>query len=765
MKARRLMLTGVVALATLTAGTGAAHAAPGLIGDFGNTGPNALVGYVGGVAVDNESNDVYVANIGGYRVMKYTPAGELIYTIGREVNETAVEAGGSEAEQDICTTASGDTCQAGKAGSGPGQFGEPSAVAVDSASGDFYVADPENDDVQKFDAEGEYLSQIDSGAGGAPTFTLPGYSNDVAVDGSGNLYVLQTTGFFGTSEVLKFDSAGAYTGVKYGPETLPGSADLIGGAKAVAVSSSGEVYVGQGFFKSYPYIQYPPGGGFATAALDATGAPEREVAVAPLLGDVFVENVPSEHDYEVFEYSPADKLLESFVVQPVEAGGYLNARGYAYDLEEGRLYISDAASGSVMVIGPFPTPSPEAPAVQSESVADVTETTASLAGVVAPNQFDTTYYFQYATEESFADAVDAPATPADIGSGVLPVAVSQQLAGLRPSTLYYFRIVAHNSYGGGAGSTVDGATRSFTTHPPAPAVATEGVSALAATSATLEGSVTPGSTGVASDTKWCFEYGSIADAGYDQGFAPGTPIGDAGQGESAVPVSVPLAGLEPGTTYRYRLVAINGLGLGLGSTACGTAGGQEAEGAVRTFTTPPLTLAAPLARTGTASGVSENEATISGAIDSGGLATSYAFQVGIDTSYGAELFGQVQAGAGAGQVSVTLRGLQPGTTYHYRLVARSAGGASYGADGTFTTGAYPSSLLAAPSSPALVATPPFAFPGAGKAAGRTNARKRSRAKARRRKKHRHGRARKRQGGGKAGRHAGAAGESHSGGAR
>ena len=700
--ARRLTLAGILAFGGLVAGAGAARATPGLIGDFGSVGPNALVS-VGGVAVDNQSNDVYAADVGGHRVMKYTPAGDLVYMIGREVNRTAVEANASQDEQDICTVASGDTCQAGTAGSGPGRFDQPVAVAVDSASGDVYVVDPEQEDVQKFDAAGGYLSQIHSGEAGAPPFTLPEYSNDVAVDGAGNLYLLTTTGFFGTSEVLRFDSEGIYTGAKFGPETLPGAEDLHGNSHAVGVSSAGEVYVGQGFFGQAPFIEYPPNGGFATAALDATGAPERNVAVAPLLGNVFVENDPSEHDHEVLEYSPADKLLESIVLQPVEAGGTVNGRGYAYDLEEGKLYISDANSGSIMVIGPFPTPSPGAPGVEGESAANVTESAALLSGQVAPNQLATTYYFQYATEENFGDAIDVPASPVDLGSGVLPVAVVQPLAALRPSTLYHYRIVAQNSYSGG--STVYGPIRTFTTHPPAPEAVTEGASELAAGSVTLAGSVTPGSTGVVSDTKWCFEYGTIADPGYDQGYAPGTPVGEAGQGTVPISVSVKLSGLEPGTTYRYRLVAVNGLGLGLGSGGCNIAGGQEADGAIRTFTTPPETLPVPLAQTGAASAVAQSEATITGAVDPRRHATSYAFQVGIDTSYGAELFGEIAAGAGATHVSAALRGLQPGTTYHYRLLARNAGGQSYGADGSFTTAVYPRSLLSAPSSPALVATP------------------------------------------------------------
>src|SRR5262249_14408065 len=41
--------------------------------------------------------------------------------------------------------------------------------------------------------------------------------------------------------------------------------------------------------------------------------------------------------------------------------------------------------------------------------------------------------------------------------------------------------------------------------------------------------------------------------------------------------------------------------------------------------------------------------------------------------------------AGAQTASVTLTGLSPGTTYHYRLVAKSDAGTTYGADATLRT--------------------------------------------------------------------------------
>ena len=82
----------------------------------------------------------------------------------------------------------------------------------------------------------------------------------------------------------------------------------------------------------------------------------------------------------------------------------------------------------------------------------------------------------------------------------------------------------------------------------------------------------------------------------------------------------------------------------------------------------------------------------------------------MDTSYGVQVFGQAGEGPEPVPVSLELQYLQPGTTYHYRLVAISPAGTSYGADAMLTTPVYPTSVLSAPASAPLLATPAVAFP-------------------------------------------------------
>ena len=83
-----------------------------------------------------------------------------------------------------------------------------------------------------------------------------------------------------------------------------------------------------------------------------------------------------------------------------------------------------------------------------------------------------------------------------------------------------------------------------------------------------------------------------------------------------------------------------------------------------------------------------------------GAATTYYFQYGKTTAYGAQT-GPANAGAGTKAVDVKapVVGLTPNTTYHYRVVATNVLGATVGTDRKFTTPKQPLgfSLAATPN--------------------------------------------------------------------
>jgi plastocyanin len=96
--------------------------------------------------------------------------------------------------------------------------------------------------------------------------------------------------------------------------------------------------------------------------------------------------------------------------------------------------------------------------------------------------------------------------------------------------------------------------------------------------------------------------------------------------------------------------------------------------------------AAPVVSTGTATGVSETEATLNGTVNPSEQESTYFFEFGTTAAYGLKTT-ETSAGSGASTLakSATVSELTPATTYHFRLVAKNATGTSHGLDRTFHT--------------------------------------------------------------------------------
>lgn len=200
----------------------------------------------------------------------------------------------------------------------------------------------------------------------------------------------------------------------------------------------------------------------------------------------------------------------------------------------------------------------------------------------------------------------------------------------------------------------------------APTATTGGSSAVADTAATVAGTVNP----QGQLTSYAFQYGTTTAYGQQ------TALTSAGSGTADAAVRADLAGLTPGTTYHYRVIATNADGTTVG-----------ADQTFRTTGTAPPPPPAPSATTGGAA-VSGASATLGGSVNPNGLLTAYYFEFGTTTAYGQQTPPQ-SAGSGTAAVSVaaSLSGLAADATYHYRLVAVGPnGGISIGADRTFATG-------------------------------------------------------------------------------
>jgi hypothetical protein len=87
-----------------------------------------------------------------------------------------------------------------------------------------------------------------------------------------------------------------------------------------------------------------------------------------------------------------------------------------------------------------------------------------------------------------------------------------------------------------------------------------------------------------------------------------------------------------------------------------------------------------------ASNIGWSGATLNGSLNPGGIEATNYFDYGTTTDYGSQT-AFVDAGHGTNFIAFNsaVTGLAPNTTYHFRLVGRSANGIAYGADQTFTT--------------------------------------------------------------------------------
>jgi streptogramin lyase len=168
------------------------------------------------VAVDSSGN-VYVSDSFNYRIQKFDSEGGFLTKWGEThpIYGHPVE------------------------GSGNGAFNFPLGIAIDS-SGSVFVADNNNERIQKFTSEGVWLASWNSYDTNELTnsFSKP---SDVAVDSSGNVFVLDT-GWWPTPEyrIVKLDNEGGFL-TRWG---LDGTDDgQIKTPTGIAVDSSGNVYV------------------------------------------------------------------------------------------------------------------------------------------------------------------------------------------------------------------------------------------------------------------------------------------------------------------------------------------------------------------------------------------------------------------------------------------------------------------------------------------------------------------------------------------
>jgi uncharacterized repeat protein (TIGR01451 family) len=370
---------------------------------------------------------------------------------------------------------------------------------------------------------------------------------------------------------------------------------------------------------------------------------------------------------------PEDEATVTITVAPAHIGTLVNTAevtGEQTDPEAG----NDSATADTTVDAP--------PAVNTGNASSIAETAATLNGSIDPEGEATTYYFEYQTPGGPTE--ETPSESA--GSGASAELVEAPVAGLEPGTTYEYRLVASNGTGPGYG-----AYETFTTPATPPADVdlelTQGASPnpvkvgedLVYTLTASNDSATATATGVTLVDLLPSEATLVSE--------------NASQGSCVVTgeeVRCALGSIAPEDAATATItVAPERVGA-LANTAKVTGEQVDPEASDNTATTKTTVDAPPAVDTGKASTVTQTAATLAGAVTAEGQATSYYFEYGTTTSYGART---TSASAGssmsAGLVESAISGLEPEKTYHYRLVAINATGTTYGADQTFATPAVP----------------------------------------------------------------------------
>jgi hypothetical protein len=382
----------------------------------------------------------------------------------------------------------------------------------------------------------------------------------IAVDPQGDIWVNHFVNEIGFEEptgyLEELNPQGEKTGQKIWTEaTTPGSGSF---PCELQIDTAGVIYYAateDNRIESLAHghggiTTFLPDGTKIRGALDPQGAVENmRIAIDTSNDDVFIANGRG----TVRQYDSEGGLEGEFPLGGAGVNGN-NATGIAVDADSHALFAARGnriekyvRSGGIQV--------PTAKTVK----ADVASTTATLHGVVNGDGLDTTEcYFEWGpgltkentnTNELTGVAPCAEGNVFTGGSGDHDVHAN--LAGLTFKDEYHFRLVAGNANGKGRGrlSAFKASSPATVTNVTASNVETGG--------AHLVADVVPNG----SYTHFKFEVGP-EPGNYTTSLPPTPPQNAVYDWRSATPkhVDVPLSGLESGTTYYFRFVAVNDAG-------------------------------------------------------------------------------------------------------------------------------------------------------------------------------------------------------------
>jgi sugar lactone lactonase YvrE/Ca2+-binding RTX toxin-like protein len=689
------------------------------LGKFGSTGEgNGQFHTPEGIAIDTEGN-TWVSDTRNGRLQEFDVEGKFV---------KVVSSSGSEEEQlgeptGIDADASGNVWVAdwqnnwisefsedgdfirrfGSGGAGNGQFVSPDALAIDE-EGNVWVGDEGNDRIQKFSDSGRYLTQFGTEGTGDGQFNL-GWPMGVAANSKGDVWVTDSE----NNRVQRWQ-------ISTGPNTT-----ISGGPRGIVVPNVTFSFTASETDSSFECS-------LDEAAFSACESPTtyEGLAEGPHVFQVRATNsfstdeTPAEREFEVFDAAKAtvetslwDNLERKEV--PFETSNW-SQTGWVEEIGGAWLegYLGYGSSGGFAGAYWSPTSFSDGGATALVSATVGTEAPfeeeylalwldmpnpgrtrsgyeARIIGVdgtsshyeVELSKWDAGIRTMLDSISSFSLSTGTVITLSETAGGSLALwtGTSTMSPVLVANDLTYTSGYAGLEVLGGEGTEYNFRAGQIDGQPPTAitAEATDG----SASGASLHAEVNPNG----SETTYQFEYTTaeeFEEHGYETATRAPVPPKGIGPGTEGIEVDETIVDLEPATIYHFRIA---------GTNEAGTSYGED-----QTFRTG----GAPTAVTQASSGVGAYEATFNAEVNPNGSETTYQFEYttaeefeehGYET---ATLAPASPKGIGPGiegiEVTETVEGLDPGTTYYVRVVTENIDGTTEGDDVSFDTSAVIESL-------------------------------------------------------------------------
>jgi len=301
----------------------------------------------------------------------------------------------------------------------------------------------------------------------------PGNSIDIAlalaVDTTGNVYVTGYSKGSGTSDdyaTIKYNATGGQEWVM----RYNGPGNSSDRAIALAMDAKGNVYVSGNSWSSgtsddYATIKYNVAGGqeWVMRYNGPGNYHDRATALAvDAAGNVYVTGFSygsgTSNDYYTLKYNASG--VEKWVAH-YNGSGYSDDHPKALAVDAaGNVYATGASTKRISqndwsIYTTIKYSQIEGPTVVTNPAMNVGHTSATLNGMVNPNNLKTSLKFQFGTTSRYG--VTVTATP-DIVTGVGEMPVSANVSNLSPNRTYHYRLVAANY-----AITENGMNQSFTT--------------------------------------------------------------------------------------------------------------------------------------------------------------------------------------------------------------------------------------------------------------------------------------------------------------